>query len=136
MLGTSIASFIFIMSSSIFGMPISATHAVVGALIGAGIATSNDASGINWSKFGVIVGSWFVAPAVSICLSLLLFFAVSHLTLNVTRWNFSQRLNWQQLISGFASILIFQVVRALVSGGSTKEDEEETTDSAAVILTV
>lgn len=37
MLGASIASFCFIMGSSLFGMPISGTHTVVGALIGAGI---------------------------------------------------------------------------------------------------
>ena len=37
MLGASIASFLFIMSSSVFGMPISGTHAVVGGLVGAGL---------------------------------------------------------------------------------------------------
>jgi len=39
MLGSSISSFIFIMASSVFGMPISGTHTVVGALIGSGLAT-------------------------------------------------------------------------------------------------
>ena len=38
MFGTSISSFLFIMSSSLFGMPISGTHTVVGALIGSGLA--------------------------------------------------------------------------------------------------
>ena len=37
MLGTSISSFLFIMCSSVFGMPISGTHIFVGALIGSGI---------------------------------------------------------------------------------------------------
>ena len=39
MLGTTISGFVFIMASSIFGMPISGTHTVVGALIGSGMAT-------------------------------------------------------------------------------------------------
>ena len=37
MFSVSLASFLFIISSSVFGMPISGTHTVVGALIGAGI---------------------------------------------------------------------------------------------------
>jgi phosphate/sulfate permease len=40
MLGTSVASFIFILAASLFGMPISTTHSDVGALIGAGLAGS------------------------------------------------------------------------------------------------
>ena len=38
MLGTSISSFVIIMTSSILGMPISGTHTVIGAIIGAGVA--------------------------------------------------------------------------------------------------
>ena len=38
MLGASISSFFLIMSSSLFGMPISGTHTVVGALIGSALA--------------------------------------------------------------------------------------------------
>ena len=37
MLGASISSFLFIMCSSIFGMPISGTHAVIGGLVGSGL---------------------------------------------------------------------------------------------------
>ena len=47
MLGSSISSFLFIMSASIFGMPISGTHTVIGALIGSGIAAVGF-SQINW----------------------------------------------------------------------------------------
>ncbi len=43
MLGTSISSFLFIIMSSVFGMPISGTHTVVGALIGSGIAALGSA---------------------------------------------------------------------------------------------
>jgi phosphate/sulfate permease len=37
MFSVCLCSFLFIMTSSIFGMPISGTHTVVGALIGAGM---------------------------------------------------------------------------------------------------
>ena len=81
MLGTSISSFIFVMASSLFGMPISGTHTVVGALIGSGLAVVGS-SQINWVKLGIIVASWFVAPLVSIIFSGLLYFSVERLTLD------------------------------------------------------
>ena len=87
MLGTSISSFIFIMASSIFGMPISGTHTVVGALIGSGLATVGSAD-IAWGKLGIIVASWFVAPILSIVLCGLFFVAVCALTLDHARNQF------------------------------------------------
>jgi phosphate/sulfate permease len=47
MLAVCLASFSFILVSSIFGMPISGTHTVIGALVGAGLAGWG-ASGVNW----------------------------------------------------------------------------------------
>ena len=94
MLGAAIASFLFIMSSSVFGMPISGTHTVVGALIGAGLATG-EANDINWDKLAIIVGSWFVAPAVSIIFSLIFFVTVCRQTLDGNRLSFTGRLFWQ-----------------------------------------
>ena len=87
MLGSSISSFIFIMASSVFGMPISGTHTVVGALIGSGIAAVGS-SNINWGKLGIIVASWFIAPILSIILCGLFFMAVCALTLDHARNKF------------------------------------------------
>ena len=81
MLGTSISSFIFIMASSIFGMPISGTHTIVGAIIGAGVAVVG-ATNINWGQLGVIAASWFIAPILAIALCALFFTAVCALTLD------------------------------------------------------
>jgi len=81
MLGVTISSFLFIMASSVFGMPISGTHTIVGAIIGSGLAVFG-ASHINWLKLGVIVASWFIAPLLSIILCALLFIAVCALTLD------------------------------------------------------
>ena len=93
MLAASIASFLFIMSSSIFGMPISGTHTVVGALIGCGIASVGWGE-INWAKLGQIVAGWFVAPAVAIVLAAIFFLAVCGGTLNEKR-SLPVRLFWQ-----------------------------------------
>ena len=75
MLGVSLASFSFILVSSIFGMPISGTHTVIGALIGAGLA-GLAASSLNWKKFGMTVASWFISPVLSSILAGLLFLLI------------------------------------------------------------
>ena len=113
MLGTSISSFLFIMASSVFGVPISGTHTIVGSIIGAGMAVFG-ASSINWLKLGTIVISWFVAPLVSIILCAIFFIAVTTLTLDKTRNSFNARLIWLTLISGFACMLICLMIMGLV----------------------
>lgn len=80
MLGVCIASFSFILFSSVFGMPISGTHTVIGALIGAGFA-GVAASSINWTKFGLTVASWFISPLMSSLLAALIFIAICSFTL-------------------------------------------------------
>jgi len=80
MLGTSLASFSFILVSSIFGMPISGTHTVIGALIGAGLAGLT-ASEINWTKFEWTVASWFISPVIAVLLTIVLFLMICSTTL-------------------------------------------------------
>ncbi|KAJ1948643.1 hypothetical protein FBU59_001498 [Linderina macrospora] len=56
-------SAIWVLTASKFGMPVSTTHSIVGAIIGVGIAAfGGDA--IKWDYSGVakIVTSWFVSP--------------------------------------------------------------------------
>ena len=105
MLGTSISSFIFIMASSIFGMPISGTHTVVGALIGSGLATVGT-DDINWGKLGIIVSSWFIAPILSIVLCMIFFIFVCSLTLDHEKRSFQARLLYLTLFTGIAFMLI------------------------------
>merc|ERR1712038_1776080 len=88
MLGTSVSAFIFIISSSIFGMPISGTHTIVRA------------SSINWVGLAIIAASWFIAPILAIILSALFFVAVVSGTLDQARYSFQMRLLWLTLISG------------------------------------
>lgn len=85
MLGTCLASFSFILVASIFGMPISGTHAVIGALIGAGLAGVGSKS-INWVNFGTTVLSWFISPILASFLAFAIFCLICSLTLggNVT----------------------------------------------------
>ena len=105
MLGASISSFIFIMMSSVFGMPISGTHTVVGALIGSGLATVGS-SDINWEKLGMIVASWFVAPVLSIFLCTIIFIVVCKYTIDAERYSYKARMLCLTFITGMAFFLI------------------------------
>ena len=130
MLGASISSFVFIMSSSLFGMPISGTHTVVGALIGSGLAVTGGQS-INWSKLGMIIGSWFVAPLVSIILCALFFVAVCRLTLNQTRNQFQAKLMWLIVFTGIAfTIICFMFIKLI------KEKNTDLTKAEIICLCI
>ena len=104
MLGSSIASFIFIMSSSVFGMPISGTHAVVGGLVGAGLVGCG-ASSIDWWQIGRIVLSWFVSPVLSMTLCFLLLLLMTSLTLGGIDYSFKYKALALALIAGTCSTL-------------------------------
>ena len=113
MLSASISSFLFIMSSSIFAMPISGTHTVVGALIGTGLAVVGP-SNINWHKLGIIVASWFLAPILSIILCSLFFIAVCALTLDPERCSFRARLLWLTIMTAVGFALIYVMIIELI----------------------
>lgn len=80
MLGASLASFTFVMAGTIFGMPISGTHAVVGALIGSGIVGAGF-SAVGWGYMQRVVISWFISPLTSMALSFVIFYLVCYFTL-------------------------------------------------------
>ena len=114
MLGTSLASFSFILASSIFGMPISGTHTVIGALIGAGLAGLK-ASTLNWQKVGWTVASWFISPVLAAILAGLLFWVVCATTLGGCALNPSWRLFNLTMIAGLSLALADYMVIGLVS---------------------
>jgi len=60
-------------------MPISGTHTVIGALVGAGIAGVGW-DGVAWHALGKVVASWFVSPVLSAVLCGLLFVGICGLT--------------------------------------------------------
>ena len=97
MFSVSLASWIFIMTSSFSGMPISGTHSVVGALLGAGIVTTN-VHDLNWTKLGWIVFYWVVSPLTSATIAFILMIYVSWLTLDTQRFKYWNRLLYLQMI--------------------------------------
>lgn len=91
MFAVCVASFIFIMTSSFSGMPISGTHTVVGAMLGTGVVGSSFWE-LNWKKFGLIVASWVVSPLLASIFAFILMTLVSALTLNTMEYSFRARI--------------------------------------------
>ena len=58
-----IASTIWIIFATIWGMPVSTTHSVVGGMIGFGIAAAGWRA-VNWIKLGIIVLTWITSPLI------------------------------------------------------------------------
>lgn len=115
MLAVSLASFFFIMLSSIFGMPISGTHTVISALVGAGIVGCG-ASNIAWMQVVKIISSWVISPILSSAMCLLLIMICCAVTLGGYQLSLKARLACLSMITGFSfgltaymSITLFQV---------------------------
>lgn len=81
MLGASLSSFIFVLASSLTGMPISTTHSDIGALIGAGLAGVG-ADNLSFVKIQKVVGSWFVSPLVSGSIAAAIFTFICYTTID------------------------------------------------------
>ncbi|QPC88038.1 inorganic phosphate transporter [Mesorhizobium sp. NBSH29] len=61
MLAALIASALWIHLSSYIRAPVSTTHAIVGGVMGAGIAAAG-LSAVNWASMGAITASWMLSP--------------------------------------------------------------------------
>ncbi len=72
MMGSLLATGILLQAASYFGLPISTTHAIVGAVLGFG-AVVGGLDAIHWSTVSQIVSSWILSPVLSGVVSYLIF---------------------------------------------------------------
>jgi len=56
-----LAAALWLHGATLFGMPVSTTHSIVGAVAGFGVVAAGWGC-VNWGKMGQIVASWFVSP--------------------------------------------------------------------------
>lgn len=66
--------------ATLFAMPISGTHTVVGATIGFALV-ARGTGGIKWVTLGEIVASWFISPILSGTISVVIFLAIRYVVL-------------------------------------------------------
>ena len=96
-------------------MPISGTHTVIGALIGAGLA-GFPADSLNWAKFFMTVASWFISPILSSIIAGLLFLLICSVTLGGHVKSFAAQLHCFVLIAAVAVTFSAYMVTSLVIG--------------------
>lgn len=72
MMGSLLATGILLQIASYFGLPISTTHAIVGAIVGFGMVVGG-LDAIQWKQMGHISTSWILSPLLSGAVAYLLF---------------------------------------------------------------
>ncbi|KAL3803080.1 hypothetical protein ACHAWO_010646 [Cyclotella atomus] len=68
---------IMLFAATSFGMPVSTTHTVVGAIVGFSCAAKGFQS-INWPEFRNIIISWFASPLVTGVVGFIIFYTIKH----------------------------------------------------------
>jgi len=79
-----LAAAVWLNLATYFGMPVSTTHSVVGAVIGFGILKAG-VGHIYWGKLGQIVASWFISPLAGGVLAFIIFKLISRYILSAER---------------------------------------------------
>lgn len=64
MIASLLASGIFVLLSTLTGMPVSSTHAIVGSFAGVSIVVEGF-SAVNWGSFGIIGLFWIISPLIA-----------------------------------------------------------------------
>jgi len=72
MMGALFATGLWLQSASFFGLPVSTTHAIIGAVVGFGMLVGG-VSAVNWTELFSIASSWVFSPILSGVISFLIF---------------------------------------------------------------
>ena len=81
MIASLLAAGLWLILASYFGWPVSTTHSIIGAIVGFAVVSVGPEA-VQWSKFGGIVGSWVVTPAISGIIAYFMFISVQKLIFN------------------------------------------------------
>jgi PiT family inorganic phosphate transporter len=106
----------------VFGIPSSSSHALIGGLVGAGIAKAGP-SVVVWSGLGKTVAAIVLSPLLGFVLALLLVLVVSWAFVRATPFGVDRTFRWLQFVSA-----------SLYSLGHGGNDAQKTMGIIAVLL--
>ncbi|MGB3563887.1 MAG: inorganic phosphate transporter [Thermoanaerobaculia bacterium] len=81
MLSALLAAGVWLMVASYYGLPVSTTHTIVGALVGFGIVAL-EVDAVQWQKVAGILASWLISPVIGGCIAFLLTLSVRRFILD------------------------------------------------------
>jgi PiT family inorganic phosphate transporter len=81
MLASLLAAGAWLLLATVFGLPVSTTHAIIGAIAGFSVFYLGWSS-VSWSYIGSITISWLITPLLAALLSGLLYFSAKRLIIN------------------------------------------------------
>jgi len=79
-----LAAALWLNLASYFGMPVSTTHSIIGAILGFGILQAG-VGHIHWAMLGQIVASWFISPLAGGIMAFVIFKLISRYILSVEK---------------------------------------------------
>lgn len=108
-----VGSSLWLTFATVIGMPVSTTHSIVGAVIGAGIAAKG-ADNVIWGWKGVaqIIASWFIAPILAGILASIAFLISKFAVLEVK--NFDRSLKNALLLGPILVFATFCILTMLI----------------------
>ena len=100
---------VWLLLATIWGLPVSTTHSIIGALVGCGII-ARGFSAIHWDKVVEIIISWFASPVLSGILTFLLFLFVRNCILRAKE-SFERALKFYPIMVGVTfAVNIFFII--------------------------
>ena len=84
MMSALLAAAVWLHVATAFGMPVSTTHCIVGAVAGFGVVAAGW-NAVHWSKVAQIVSSWFISPVFGGMMSYVIFRLISVIILGNSR---------------------------------------------------
>lgn len=80
MIAALLAAAVWVNLATYIGAPVSSTHAIVGGVMGSGMAAANFAA-VNWPVMSKIAASWIISPLMGGILAAIILFAIKSLVL-------------------------------------------------------
>jgi phosphate/sulfate permease len=118
MLSVLLAAGVFVLFSTLTGMPVSSSHAIVGSLLGVCVAVAGWGS-VRWGIVAVIVFSWLISPVLAGGMSLVLCTGIKHLVIGTHDAGAHERVRrWLPII---VAVVICAAFYAIVTETGFKE---------------